>query len=302
MHRVIAVSCLSLLLGSAAAAGGLERDVKAGWLGAWVVVRAESYSDCGSYYTNNRINGSLVKSRGAHAFPAGELAKVQKLNVKKQRLDLHLELAEPRLLSYREGPFTLYREASCRIELEVVLDRNEVKGRDLGAIDRRLTSIVERFSSADAARETDTYNEREREDYPDDYEITLARLAVWRAEQTNAGVQAKLDKALERTTRLADRIDPDPEYLVGFAKGVEQARAAELSGCPAMLAVDLGDGKRSYRTEEQTAESRGTREGKQLVQGLELLRRLPGCFVPVPDPPPFDVAGADTGDAAEIRD
>jgi len=283
------------LVGSATLAGDLERDVRSNWLGAWVVVRAESYSDCGSNFTNNRVNGDLVKSSGTHAFPAGELAKVHKLNVKKQRLDVHLQLAEPRLLAFQEGPFTLYREADCRIELEVVLDRQEVKDRDLSAIDRRLEQIVERHANADSARQSATWNQREREPYPDDYEITLARLAIWRAKETNASVQAKLDQALERTTRLADRIDADPDYLVGFATGVERARSVELSNCSAMLGVDLGTAKRYYKPEDQTAEARGAREGQQLLHGLDLLRRLPGCFVPVPEEPPFEIAEHEPG-------
>jgi len=31
-----------------------QKEIKGQWLGAWVVMKAESTSDCGGRYTNNR--------------------------------------------------------------------------------------------------------------------------------------------------------------------------------------------------------------------------------------------------------
>ena len=121
MKRNLMVAALIFLLTGVTLAGSLEKEVKGEWLGAWVVTGVESYSDCGSAHTNNRINGSLVKSKGDHRFQPGELAKINKIDVKKSRLDLLLTLAEPMLIPYQEGPFTLYREAQCKIELEIMV-------------------------------------------------------------------------------------------------------------------------------------------------------------------------------------
>ena len=109
-------------------AGGIEKDINKRWLGAWVVTRSEMYSDCNAVYTQNRINGSLVSGRGARRFQPGELAKVTKVDAGRHRIDVRISLVEPVLLTYREGPFTLYDEASCRVELEVEVSRDQVKG------------------------------------------------------------------------------------------------------------------------------------------------------------------------------
>jgi len=272
-------------------AGELERDLKSRWLGAWVVTSVETYSDCSGNYTNNRVNGKLVKSSGSQRFFFGELAKVEKINAKKSRIDVHLALAEPLLLSYQEGPFTLYREAHCRVELEVVVPREVVREKDVSRIDASLRLVLERYATESAAMSSPLLNGREREPYPEDYDQTLAELEAWRAEQTNAAVRAQLDRAREETSRLADRLSSDPDYLAGFGKGVEDARALDLRACSTMLGLDLEPKRRRVeRTEkaEDTSaarESRGFEDGRKLVLGLELMRRLPSCFVALPGRP-----------------
>jgi hypothetical protein len=296
MKRNLSIVVGLCLLSGAALAGSLEKEVRGQWLGAWVVTGVESYSACGSAYTNNRINGSLVKSKGGHRFQPGELAKVNKIDLKKSRVDLLLTLAEPMLIPYQEGPFTLYREAQCKIELEIMVDRDAVKTKDLESLDRTIAAILERYSTEELARQSDHWNEREMESYPADYDQTLAELAVWRANQANARVQAKLDLAHERTTTLAYKLSTDPDYLEGFARGVEAARSAEPRDCPALLAVDLGGShrtaSRSQSTEDEAKQrsDRGYQDGRSLVYGLILLDRLPACFVPVPGAPDRQLA------------
>jgi hypothetical protein len=291
---------LSILF-PAAVAGSLEKDVRARWLGAWVIIDVESYSECGSMYTNNRVNGMLVKSKGGQGFEPGELAKIDKIDVKRSRVDVLVSVAEPVLTPYAEGPFTLYREVSCKLEFEVVLPREAVKTKDVEAVDGAIGAILERHATEAAARDSDLWNGREMEPYPEDYQLTLARLAVWRAEQTNLKVQAKLDQATQETMRLGDRVSSNNEYITGFARGVETARAAMPADCSALLSIELVGKRRvsahgggdyssdSAETAEQRSE-RGFDDGKKLVYGLEMMRRLPRCFVPVPEAPPAEVA------------
>ena len=120
------VPVLLLSVAVPATAGDFQRTLQGDWLGAWVVVRGESYSDCNGGYTRNRINGTLVKGSAAWRFAPGELAKLDKVDLKRSRLDLSLTFDEPFLVSYQDGPFTLYREARCRVELEVEIDRKSV--------------------------------------------------------------------------------------------------------------------------------------------------------------------------------
>jgi hypothetical protein len=292
MKRNLLLSAIIVFLSLPAFAAKLERELKNRWLGAWVVISVESYSDCTGSFTNNRINGNLVKSKGRHAFPAGELAKVQKINAKRSRVDLHMTLAEPLLVPYQEGPFTLYKEARCELEFEVEVPRDAVRGKDVDIVEDLLRMVLERHASEEQAMMSELWNEREIEPYPDDYDRTLAELAIWRAQSANVEVQAQLDRAYEAIDSLTDRLTGDPLYLAGFAEGVEQARSHELSGCPEMLSIDLDNPP--YHTPavaeppdgEQARSDRGLMDGRLLVYALELLRRLPGCFVPVPDLPP----------------
>jgi hypothetical protein len=289
MMRNLLLLAALVVLAIPVSAAPLERELKNRWLGAWVIVSVESYSDCQGQFTNNRINQSLVKSKGRHEFPAGELAKVHKIDAKRSRVDVLMVLEEPLLVSYGEGPFTLYREAQCKIEFEVELPREIVKDKSADSVDERLSLVLERYANQEEATASTSWNRREIEPYPDDYDRTLAELAVWRAEQSNAGVQAQLDRAYEEIDRLADRLDSDPIYLNGFAEGVEYAKAHALHGCPALLSFDLDDlrphspGYSTPDETDQTRSDRGNRDGRLLVYSLEMVRRLPACFIPVPD-------------------
>jgi hypothetical protein len=286
MWQRFLVLAIVVALPSAAHAGGLEKDVKARWLGAWVVTRLEAYSDCGGNFTNNRVNGSLVKSKGDHRFQPGEMAKLVKINAHKSRVDLHLLLSEPILAPYQDGPFTLYRELECKLELEVMVPRDLIKGRKAGAIDQVIAQILERYSTEEQARASKSWNRRERDPYPSDYEFTLARHAVWRAEQANARVQAKLDQAADVVRRVSHAINGDGDYVAGFAEGVQKGRGRSLSECSSLLGAGFsGYRDRSDRSDEENRWDRGRRDGENLIVALELVDRLPGCFVPVPELP-----------------
>jgi hypothetical protein len=290
-RRIVVIVLFALPL--AVQAGDLQRDLKSRWLGAWIVTTTETYSACNGSYTNNRLHGNLVKGTGVHRFRAGELGKVDSVDLHRKRLDLQITLAEPFLVAYRDGPFTLYREAWCRIELEVALDRQLVKSKSADAIDDIITRVLERYPSEEEALDSEEYNDREMEPYPEDYERTLAEHAVWKAEQTNAAVDAAMDHAVEETTRLIDRISDNPDYLAGFAEGVERARSFRYGACPALLSMDLGalrreaarEHSRKDSTENVTDFTYGYQDGKIMVIGLEMIRRLPSCYVPLPELP-----------------
>ena len=142
-------------------------------------------------------------------------------------------------------------------------------------------------SSPEAAQAAAGWNRRRREPYPEDYERTLAEHAAWKAEQVNAAVQEKIERATEEGTRVADRIDDDPEYLQGFAAGVERARDKYLSDdCESLLDGSFNSFSGSPPGGKDRDWERGYEDGQRLVYSLELLRRLPRCFVPVPPPAP----------------
>ncbi|MEE9218084.1 MAG: hypothetical protein V3U98_03365 [Acidobacteriota bacterium] len=289
MKRYLAVvAILWFTMPALVFAGKLEKALERRWLGAWAITRVETYSDCHARYTRNQVNGRFVNSSGRQRFRAGELAKVVKVDAKRSRLDLFLKVNEPLLMPRQEGPFTLYDEIYCKIELEIELTREMVKNRDVRQIEMNLRPVLERYATEDEARRAKSWNRREREAYPEDYQDTLAQHAIWKAEQVNATVQMAIDSALEQTSNLAQRLKSDGSYLSDFAKGVEAARRVKLRSCESMVSFDISGaqraGNRSYgiRGTAAPAPSRAYLDGRTLVLGLQLLSRLPGCFVPVP--------------------
>ena len=272
-------------------ASDLEHQLEARWRGAWVLTNVDTYSDCAGLHTNNRVNGTLVTSRGRMKFRPGELAQVVKVDLKRARLDMLLSLPEPILVSYQDGPFTLYNEARCLMELEVELPREVVSKSNLDGIDTALQPILKRHTSQDEAMQAKAWNRRKRDAYPADYDETVAEHTIWKAEQANATVRAKIDKAMAETSRLADRVSVDADYLKGFAAGIEAMRAVDLGRCgdlmsrdfttvaPAPARVSLA----AFAGEAANRYTSGYQDGQRLVFGLESLRRLPQCLVPVPE-------------------
>jgi hypothetical protein len=297
MKRILVAAAAWLVLCVPSMAADLERKLESRWRGAWVVTTVETYSDCLGVYNNNDINGRLVSSRGRVRFEAGELAKVDKVDAKRARLELRLSLAEPLLLSHQDGPFTLHDEVGCRVEMDVGLSRDLVRGDDIAGIEKAVAEVIERYPSAQEARRAKAWNRRVRDPYPPDYTRTLAEHAAWKVRQQNDLVQARLDKALEATSEVTSGMSPDPAYLTGFARGVEAARLTTIEGCPEMLALDLAGPRRtverasSRSTDDEKRVDRGFEDGRRLVLGLGLLRHLPRCFVPIPEPPADPRAG-----------
>jgi hypothetical protein len=270
-------------------AGDLQRSVEGKWRGAWVLTATDVYSDCAGLHTNNRVSGTLVSSRGRTRFRPGELAQVGKVDLKRSRVDILVGLPEPILVPYQDGPFTLYNEARCLVELNVELGSKV----DANGIDAALGAVLKRFNNQEEAQQARIYNRRKRDPYPAGYDRTLAEHAAWKAQQANAAVQSKLDKALEETGRLTDRLSSEPDYLKGFAAGVEAMRAVDLGKCGDLMSRDFTNVAPAQKSvavagfsgEAAARYGRGFLDGQRLVYGLECLRRLPQCMVPVPEVP-----------------
>jgi hypothetical protein len=270
---------LALLLWSTLPAGvraaGLEESLNVHWRGGWVVVRPALASSCDGYYNDNFMAGDRVESSARRRFDPGELAWVERIAVKRGRVDVFLDLAEGVLEERHDGPFTLYDPKECRVQLQVpVPARAEAK-----AVETRLGELFDLHNSRQEAEASPSWNRRRREPFPENYEQTLAAYESWKAAQTNAAVMARLDIAIEEAARINDRLRSEPEYLEGFGEGVERGRDRAQGDCPSLLRAtfspDSGGGKSSdWR--------RGYEDGQRLAWNLELMRRLKECFVPVP--------------------
>lgn len=273
--------CLLLLLLLLAApalaqAAGLEETLNSRWRGAFVVVRMPVASDCDGYYNDNDVVGNRADSKARRRFEAGELAHVKRIGVRRGRVDVFLDIAEGVLQEFRDGPFTLYEPKTCKIQLRVpVPDR-----ADAGGAEARLGDLLELHETAREAEESSAWNGRRREPFPEDYDRTLAAYESYKAARTNAAVQERMDDAIEEASRITDRLRSDPEYLEGFAAGADEVRDRSYGDCGSLLSSSFSPDTRSGKSSDW---KRGYEDGQRLAYNVELLRKLKGCFVPVPE-------------------
>ena len=278
-------------------AGSFENAVRARWRGAWIVTEIETYSICNGSYFNNDVSGQFVAARAGRPFQPGELAKVDKLQVNRKKVELMITITGMNLLPRQEGPFTLYDRRTCRIELEVAIPRDVIKSKNIEEVDRFLATVAQRFSTRDDAFDSSDWNGREADEYPADYERTLAHHAVWHAEETNRGIDEQLDRSLLTANELAREVDGNPEYLAGFAYGARMMREWRERDCGRLM----GSTAVTFRLtvpEEYTDNSTwcaGFHDGQALVYNLAVLSRLTACYVEVPELP------AEYADAALAR-
>jgi len=269
--------------GAPLAASSVEETLNGRWRGAWAISRVPLQSDCGGFYTDNELLGASVRSGGDRRFDAGEVMRVERVDLKRGRIDLFLDLGEPVLWPIQDGPFTLYEERACRAQLQVPQPREVLA--DAARAGEAVERLLEHHPTRAAAEASETWSGRRREPYPADYERTLAEHAAWKASQVNVAVQAQIDDATADALRMTDRMDDDPEYLQGLAAGVAEARDRYLSSdCSTLVGTRPEGLVKSPPSGHPDEWRRGWQDGQRLVFDLELLRRLPRCFVPVPAP------------------
>ena len=290
MRRIAAVGLALLGLATPCLAGKLDRAVESRWRGAWVLTKVAAQSDCSGLHTDNLVSGTLVSSKGRYQFRPGELAHVDKVDVHRSRVDLIMSLPEAILVGYQDGPFKLYNEIRCPLELDVEVPRDLVSNDDTNGIDSVLRQAVDRFSSQEEAQAAKSWNGRRRDPYPANYQQTLAEHQAWKAQQANAAIQTRLDRAAEEASRLTDRLTSDQDYLAGFASGVEAMKRVELADCGSIMSRDFANlgptpqpARPAANGEAQQRWGRGYQDGLKLVFALESMRRLPGCFIQAPE-------------------
>ncbi|MCP4203854.1 MAG: hypothetical protein GY769_18195 [bacterium] len=281
ISRLVASSLLALTL-TAQANASTESELNARWRGAWAIIGVDAISGCAGNYTNNEVRGRRVSGKGDHRFSAGELATVYKINLKRKQVEVLLDLVEPLVVPYREGPFTLYDELACKVELQIKLPRS-VNSGSAGQVDSLIAEILERHEDAASAESSPGWNRRLREPLPDNCDETLYEYERWRAEQVNAAVAARIEDSVEEAARLVDRLDDDPDYLDGFAAGVDRARDRSFDkNCERLLSMSLSSFVHSGSRDDGREFNDGYRDGQKLVFYLETARRLKACFLPPP--------------------
>jgi len=279
----------------APARAGMQDDLNDRWRGAWVVVEGELYSNCDGTYTNNESKGRLIRGEGRVILPAGELAKVHKMDLKRRRVDVFLDIQEPVLQGYRDGPFVLYREEACQVELMIAIP--DGGGGDLERIEAELDVLLERYPLLAEARRSPAWNRRERRSYPPDYEKTVAEHRAWKAEAFNRGVEDRIRDSVSRSSRLlqgvhsVERSDVrvQEEFKNGFFQGLNLMTGSIRGSCQQLFASRPSTYARNLNPPNR-AWAEGFAAGQQLAYHVGLAERLQGCFASAP-PPPLDAPG-----------
>jgi len=276
---------IMLLAGGVATAANLDDALDARFKGAWIILGVEIHSSCSATYSDNTIGPAGVASKAGRRFDAGELAKIDKVKVKRARVDLLVTLAEPILVAHREGPFELFDERVCKAQLIFEFPRAVIKQGDLDAVTSAIDAALTTHASLATAREADDWNGRVRKPYPPDYDQTLALYEIWVAEQTNAAVAAAIEDATTEAAEAAEDIDRDADYLDGFAAGAEEMRSLDIDDCPRLIDASFHAFKKGPPSDASGTWKRGFSDGQSLVFHLYLARELGNCFVPIPAAP-----------------
>jgi hypothetical protein len=273
---------MAVLAASSATGSDLEDRLERELRGAWGILEPEVYSACGGTYSDNTVGAAGVVSKAGHRFEPGELVKIDKIKVKRQRVDLLLTLAAPIRTSRTDGPFELFDERECRVQLIFPVPREQVKGGNAEALLDTVRTTVTLFPSLADARESEAWNGREIEALPDDYAETLQRHAAWKAEETNSAVRKSVDSALALAADISEDLSNDPDFLAGFAEGAQKMSSLTLSDCSSLLGASYTVYHKNAPKDRPRRWRDGWDDGQELVFSVLIANRLQGCFVPVP--------------------
>ncbi|HZF13387.1 MAG TPA: hypothetical protein VFE33_31735 [Thermoanaerobaculia bacterium] len=269
------LAALLLALPAAASAADTESILNAKWRGGFVVARLPLASDCNSFYNDNDVRGAQIDSSARRRFKPGEMARVERIGVKRGRVDVFLDLSEGVLDETHDGPFTLYEPKTCKVQLKVPVPDS----KDTPKVEDRLAELLELHPGDREAMASSAWNGRRREPLPKDYEKTLAAHAAWKAAETHSAVQTRIGQAIEEAARIADHVHSEPDYMAGFGAGLEKERDRSFASCESALGSSFIPYSSGGRGKSHDWD-RGNEDGQRLAYQLALLRALKDCVLP----------------------
>lgn len=286
-RRSVRAALLLVLLLSAMRpthAADLQSRLNADLKGSWVVIVLETGSSCDSSYTSNKVLGTRVLSTAPYRLPAGELGRIAKIDVKRSRVDILIEIDEPYLVSWADGPFQLFDQARCRVELEVEVPREWVKKKMVAEFESLLAAILEQHEDQESVTRSERWNRREVEPLPDGYAETFTEYRVWKGEQLRGELLVSLDRSLRDAQRVIDRADDDPAYGAGFTAGLEKEadRYRSWDDCEDLVDETFYPNGRGAPSGFEGADERewkkGYKEGQIVAFNVALARRIGDCL------------------------
>lgn len=216
-------------------AGELEQRLRNQYQGAWIILKTEAYSNCNGFFNDNVIQDGRISSKAKHFFKPGELGKINKINVKRSRISVMVTFSEPFLANREEGPFTLYDELTCKIELRFNLGRAVIKQKDTASIEAAFNDAFVVFNQEGQATTSKLYNQRVIAAYPENYEETLREYEAWVLEQKFVEIDRKIETCLREMGRILARVQEQGEYARGFVAGIRAMKQESFGDCDQML-------------------------------------------------------------------
>jgi hypothetical protein len=249
---------------AAAARADVEDDLKARLRGRWGVTRVALASECTDHYTENTIEGDNVSGKGVHQFAAGERVTIDNVSVGWGKVDVNLRLVEPFRLQWRDGPFDLYDQRNCRVQLRFEPPR-EVK-KDAARAEQMIRQALEIYASEAEAKRSPTGNGRRVEAYPPDWDKTRAAYDAWRLEQRRVEATRRLVDLSSDLQALLRNLPSDPEALRKWADGARSVGYESYSTCEEALGASSWGGGSAYD------------DGKRAARIAAVLRGLEACL------------------------
>ncbi len=270
MRRLLPLSMLMLLIPLPALADA-ESELQAQWRGVWALTRSAVFSECTDHFTDNDVLGDRAAGK-ALRFEAGEGVQVSGVDWTMSGLKVRIELREPFRVEWRDGPFTLYEQRRCRVELKFPRDARPNAAAASAAIAR----LLERVGGESDLAASAAWNRRRVAAYPADWERTRAEYDAWKTAQVNAAVGRKLDDVLEQADRIVESSQGDEDYAAAFVAGLQARRYESFSSCASALDASF------YVQGSNSQSRRGWEDGQRLAWSINLAAELRKCFVAGP--------------------
>lgn len=254
------------------------------WTGAWVVTGQPVSSECNGIYTNNQVAGGRVIGRGHQRFESGVVGHVDAVLVSASKVTLSVTLSERLYVTRPMREFTLTDTASCQVDLKFMVPPGMGTEGDLIALETLVSPVVERHSGEVQAILASGFLPYEGPEAAAVQRDAIAAHREWKAAETQQAVDARMAAWSAQTARLSSSIENDPDYLAGFARGVEEGRASSVKSCeelartsPAPYWPAASGAALAAKGGRQKAWARGYQDGVRLTQGLEAMKLIPAC-------------------------
>ncbi len=285
--RVVAPAVVVASMAVAAvgpAAARPEGELRDAWVGRFVILRAAAFSNCDERYTNNRMRGMRPSSPGSARFDPGEIGRVDNLSLQRARIDLLVTLLEPLRVEFRDGPFRLYEQLECRVELELPASRDAVRRGAIERLDDLIGGFLEAAHDRAGAEESPLWNRRRVEPLPEDHEARLAEYHAWKQEQMYIALRGRLAEALDRAADIAARADRSVAYARGLVMGSRDFDQDDLfsTACEELPEARFSSGWGRAPEDLDDRDARdwkdGFEDGRRLLFEITLARRLERCL------------------------